>query len=353
MLPSSNKGAGMTFGFPDVCNTPVGPATVPIPYPNFGMHAMATPFSPNVLTTMCNALNQGSIIPLTTGDQAGVAHPTIMGSALFTMGNPVVYINMLPGINQCCPNTANNMNDGLAADLVPSVTNVFFTRRTGESVGAGLARPLGEGALREMSDDTAIPRASLIEPGVGYVEAPAFSGGMPTRMVRAIDGLVREGLRALVIDLRDNPGGDVDAFVRFAEELLPRGSVLARRTDPDGDENEIRARHEAAYRFPLFLLVNRWTASAAELFAGCLQWHGRATLVGERTYGKGAGRKVISTKAGFFEVDAAMFSLPGGEPLEGVGLAPNVETRGERGEGDDALALACSLARAALGAGPG
>jgi carboxyl-terminal processing protease len=181
---------------------------------------------------------------------------------------------------------------------------------------------------------------------------------MPTRVARAIARLEREGMRCLVLDLRDNPGGDACAFVRLAEDFLPRGSVLARRTDQDGDEIVYRARQDDPYRFPVLILVNRWTASAAELLAGCLQWHGRAALIGEPTYGKGVGRKVVAAPGGFHEADAATFALPGGEPIEGVGLAPDVAAPGGRGssiEHDPAVraAIAAAAAMAANDGGRG
>jgi len=346
MLTAANKGAGQTIGFPDVCNTPVGPVTAPIPYPNIGMNAMAAPFSPNVRLSMVNALNIGSMIAMTTGDEGGVAHPTIKGPARFTMGNPIVYINMLPGINLTCPTTGNNMNNPLGAVLVPSVTNVFFTYRA-EARGA---RPLDAEAVAALAmDGPADAGARMLEGGVGYVDAPPFSAAMPTRVARAIERLLCAGMERLVLDLRDNPGGDASASVRLAEDFLPRGSVLARRTDQDGDEIVYRARQDDPYRFPLLILVNGRTASAAELMAGCLQWHGRAALIGEPTYGKGAGRKVAATPSGFCEVDAATFALPGGEPIEGVGLAPDVAAPGGRGapiERDPALRAALVVAAA-------
>src|SRR5690242_13461047 len=111
MLPASNRGPGLNIGFPDVCLTPVGPVIVPIPYPNFATHAMAAPFAATVFVTAMNGLNQGSIIPMTFGDNPGVAHPTVMGAGTFTMGNPIVIIEGLPGINLLCPTAGNNMND--------------------------------------------------------------------------------------------------------------------------------------------------------------------------------------------------------------------------------------------------
>ena len=101
MLPASNKGVGMNSGFPDVCLTP--PVPLPVPYPNFALHAMAVPFSPVVKVTMMPALNMASKIPMTMGDELGIAHPMFKQMGAFTMGNPKIYIDKLPGINLLCP----------------------------------------------------------------------------------------------------------------------------------------------------------------------------------------------------------------------------------------------------------
>ena len=65
MMPASNKGVGMSLGFPDVCTTPAAPSPVPIPYPNMAMNAMAVPFAPNVMISMMPGLNMSSRIPMT------------------------------------------------------------------------------------------------------------------------------------------------------------------------------------------------------------------------------------------------------------------------------------------------
>src|SRR5262245_54527942 len=131
MRPAVAAGDGKNLGFPDVCNTPVGPATVPMPYPNMGSHAMATGFSPNVFLCFRNALKLDSVILMTSGDEAGSAHPTIKGEGRFTAGDPVVHINHLPGIALGCPTTGNKMNNGLGAVLKSCITTVFFTHASG------------------------------------------------------------------------------------------------------------------------------------------------------------------------------------------------------------------------------
>src|SRR4051812_18030329 len=99
MLPASNRGVGMNIGFPDVCLTPAVPAPVPVPYPNIAMNVQAAPFSPIVKVTMMPAINMGSKIPMSLGDDAGVAHPVFKTMGMYTMGNPVVLVNSLPAVN--------------------------------------------------------------------------------------------------------------------------------------------------------------------------------------------------------------------------------------------------------------
>src|ERR1700733_3950932 len=140
MLPASNRGAGMNIGFPDICLTPAAPAPIPTPYPNMAMNAMAAPFAVTVWISMMNALNMISEIPMTEGDEPGTASPN-MGPGRYTMGNPIVFVELMPGINLLCPTTGNDMVNPIGAVLVPSIVNVFFTDRTGEAAAGqpGLA----------------------------------------------------------------------------------------------------------------------------------------------------------------------------------------------------------------------
>ena len=136
MLLAANKGVGTNIGFPDPCNTIVGPATVPLPYPDLALNSQAMPFVPHVKLTMMNALNMATKIMMTCGMEAGAAHPLLKGTGAYTMGNPIVKVAFLSAINLLCPTTGNNMNNGLGAVLVPSVTNVFFTWVGGANGGA-------------------------------------------------------------------------------------------------------------------------------------------------------------------------------------------------------------------------
>jgi carboxyl-terminal processing protease len=291
MLPASNRGTGNNLGFPDVCNTVVGPATAPVPYPNVAMHAQATPFSTIVNVSMMGALNLSSKIPMTTGDEAGTAHPTIKGAGAFTAGNTVVFVEKQPAINLTCPTTGNSMNNGLGAVLVPATTNVFFTRRRATCDGQELL----EGLRRELEEPSGgAVRARRVGP-IGHLRIASFTAGVPGALQREAAALLDAGAVKLLIDLRGNPGGDLSACVRALSAFLPPGVSLFEREDGDGDFTPVRSIDVGARIFaPVDVVVDGWTASAAELFAGALATLGRARLIGSATYGKTTAQAALA-----------------------------------------------------------
>ena len=342
MLPASNSGVGMNIGFPDVCVTPVGPVPTPIPYPNMAMNATAVPFAANVLVSFVPALNMGSSEPMTLGDQAGVLSP-FMGPGRYTMGNPVVMVNALPAINLLCPTTGNNMVNGLGAVMVPSITNVFYTRAGAPPTGNVDAEAL-RGILRALRE-TGHAGEELLPGGIAYLRLAIFSSGVPARVYSSLQRFGLAGIVALILDLRGCPGGELLSAVELASDFLARGAVIVTATDGDGDETVYRARGGDPCTFPLFLLVDHLTASAAEVFAGSLQAHGRAVVVGERTYGKGTAQTLLPgfSGPGAHYATVASFTLPNGEPIEGHGIRPDLEVVPE---------IALDAARAAIAPSP-
>lgn len=298
MLPASNRGAGQNLAFPDVCNTPVGPATVPLPYPNLAMNAQALGFSLTVKVSMMNALNMSSSIPMTNGDQAGVAHPTVMGEARYTMGNPVVYVDKQPAICLLCPTTGNKMNAPLGAVLVPSAVNVFYTL-------AGAA-----GAAAEDDDDAlAAVRSHLarlagarvtatLEAGVLALRIEAFPADIVRRVHVALGAIELESVQRIVIDLRGNPGGELGAAVDLAADFLPEGSTVAHVVDADGDVEARLTSRAPRFRAPVEILVDGHTASAAEIFATAMRDVGGAELVGGPMHGKRTGAALVTAPDG-------------------------------------------------------
>jgi carboxyl-terminal processing protease len=314
----------MNMGFPDVCLTPAGPVPVPIPYPNMGMNAMAVPFLPTILLSFMPALNMLSTIPLTLGDQPGCANPLFMEMGAYTVGNPVVLLEGLPAVNLTCPTTGNMMNNPVGIVAVPSVTNVFFTRALPDQHAS--ASTLNGDDVREIVSAMSPGGAPAVEvtdlpARVSHVRVRAFTSSVASQVYAELQN---RKPRALVIDVRGNRGGELTSFLALAADFLPRGDELCAVVDGDGDAEVHRTQHDSLYDLPVAVLVDRATASAAELFAGCLQAHGRAIVVGERTTGKATSHVLRPCDAGTAYVTAGRCLLPGGVDMHGVGLVPDV-----------------------------
>lgn len=371
MLPASNKGPSLSFGFPDVCLTPVGPVIVPIPYPNFAAHAMAATFSPIVSVGMIPALNLGSVIAMTTGDEPGVAHWTIKGPGTFDTGNPVVFIDKLPAINLTCQTDGNTGNNEPGIVVAPGAPHVLYTLRPPPAADrAGQAPPAERGASGDRSRAAAAVRLSapevasfdallrepplagdgiLLSDETGYLRLSTLATGVAARVAEAVEELTGAGARALVLDLCGVPGGELRAMIDLASDFLPRGHLVVTQVDADGDAIEHRVGRDDPHRFPLVLVVDGDTASAAELFAACLQDHGRAVVVGEPTFGKDTGQVRVARAGGEADhVTVARLQRPSGAEHPGARVIPDVPARMEH-----RLCVAAEMAARQLADPPG
>ncbi|APR75269.1 carboxyl-terminal protease [Minicystis rosea] len=343
---ASNRNTGMVEAFPDVCLTPIGGVPVPIPYLNVSFNLTAVEFPIVVLINCVNALNLGSVLATSIGDEPGVLHWTIKGPAVYVGGYPKLFIEGTPGACLLSPTIQNTGNavDGLQA--VPSATNVIYGLRVpaagpAEETAAAIAEALA-GPLR------AVPR-EMMDGAIGYLAVRVFAADSAARVHGALRELTAQGARGVVIDLRGNPGGEIGVALDWAGDFLPAGSEIARVIDADGDTVVHRAHGGEACDLPLAVLVDHETASAAELFAGALQAHGRAIVVGATTLGKGTGQAfgmdLDEGRAAY--ASAVRFLLPGGRLLDGKGVRPDREAPA----GGEALlvakdALMSALARA-------
>lgn len=330
MLPASNRGPGQSLNFPDVCKTPAPPVPfVPIPYPDLGMNMQAAPFSPFVQVGFVPATNMGSLKTMTSGDEAGVAgglvSSMIKGPGKTTMGNPIVLVSGLPAESLANPTSGNMMNAPVGAQIVPSVINVLYTFRA-RCHGDGLdAAGLGELADVTRGDGAvADVRARWLAPGGAYVRVTAFSAHGDLAVFNALRELGSEAVARVVLDLRGNRGGDARAAIRMAAAWLPRGTVLLHEIDGDGDEEALTASGDAVHPWPLCILIDGETASAAELVAATLQFHRRASIVGERSYGKATGHQAVVWPDGKLRYTrVAEYRLPDGTRIDGCGVVPD------------------------------
>ena len=183
---------------------------------------------------------------------------------------------------------------------------------------------------------------------VGYLRIANFSSRTSGEVRQALDGFRTVGVDRLVVDLRNNPGGLLDASVSVTSRFLPEGELILRResrNEPTQVYNAIDGFRDV--RTPMVVLVNRGSASGSEVFAGALQAHGRATLLGERTHGKGSVQELHRLSDGsMMRVTTGIWITPAGVALAGgSSLMPDIPVDGWLGPigGDDDPVLAAGL----------
>lgn len=163
-----------------------------------------------------------------------------------------------------------------------------------------------------------VSRVFMLQPGIGYLKLEGFEGTSAQEVKDGLEKLRKEGMKALVLDLRDNPGGLVDAAIAISGYFLKPGTlVLSARGRAQQEKRYEVAADSQPYDCPLAVVVNRKSASAAEILTGALQDHHRATVVGMQTYGKGIVQGVypLSHSTGLALATAQYFT-PGGRSIQ-------------------------------------
>jgi carboxyl-terminal processing protease len=169
----------------------------------------------------------------------------------------------------------------------------------------------------------------LADGRVGYLRVDTFSAGAADDFHARLREQLDAGITDLVIDLRDDPGGFVDAAVTMASEFLG-GGIVYQEEQADGERRVVEARPGGLATdsaIDVAVLIDGGTASASEIVAGALGDRARATLVGERTFGKGTIQEWTELPGdnGGFRLSIARWLLPDGTSIDGVGVAPDVE----------------------------
>ena len=157
------------------------------------------------------------------------------------------------------------------------------------------------------------------------VDIRQFTDETPREIREHIDEALAEGAEGIVLDLRNNPGGLLNSTLDAVSEFIPQGR-LAYEQDRNGARRDFYAHGDATFpNLPIVLLVNEWSGSGAELFAGAIQDHRRAVLIGVKTFGKGSVNitRTLSNGAGL-NITIRRWYTPNGNVIEGVGLTPDV-----------------------------
>ncbi len=173
--------------------------------------------------------------------------------------------------------------------------------------------------------------SEMLEGDIGYVSLVSFTQVAAADVRSAIEGLEADGARGFVLDLRNNPGGLLSASVDVSSLFIPDG-VIVTVEDRTGQVEKHRASGKTVTDAPLVVLVNGNSASASEIVAGALQDYGRATLVGEQTFGKGSVQQIEELSfGGAVKLTIAHYLTPDGRAIDKIGLTPDVVVEMEHG----------------------
>ena len=166
---------------------------------------------------------------------------------------------------------------------------------------------------------------------LGDLRLTSFTDGSGEALREQVMKVVHEGARALILDLRDNPGGLLDEAVNVASIFIPDGTIVSTRGRNQPEQVYTASGHPVSATIPLVVLVDRGTASAAEIVTGALKDRGRAKIVGTHTYGKGVFQEIQQlSNGGALDITVGEYFTPSGHNLggggvrEGAGISPNI-----------------------------
>ncbi|MCF7687195.1 MAG: S41 family peptidase [Cephaloticoccus sp.] len=182
--------------------------------------------------------------------------------------------------------------------------------------------------MREVIKVDSVREVQLIEDHIGYIHLVDFSAHTGEQFLAALDGLLHEGADALIIDMRNNPGGLLEAAVEVTEPFFKKGELVVYTEGRNAADREDLLAEMAGepVQVPIAVLINAGTASAAEIVTGALKDTHRAVIVGERSFGKGSVQTIFKLRNGEgMRITTARYFTPGGISIHGKGIAPNVE----------------------------
>ena len=222
-------------------------------------------------------------------------------------------------------------------EMQPEEVAIHIRGKAGTDVTLSVHREGQENKDYTITRDTIQVKTAagkMLEDHMGYIRIASFSENTAREFRSAYEALEEEGMKGLIIDLRENPGGLVTSCVEIANMVVPEGPVVS-VVDRDGSREE----HTSALKekkYPIVVLIDGNSASAAEILAGALQDTGAGTLVGTKSYGKGS----VQTVMPMFHDDAvkltiAKYYTPSGRSIDGVGIEPDVQVALQPGDKTD------------------
>lgn len=217
--------------------------------------------------------------------------------------------------------TGVDPNAALDQILGPSGTTVTLTiKREGED-------PF-DVVVERRKIETPMVNSEMLEGDIAYIQMTQFGDLTTAELREALDSLMAENPKGLILDLRNNGGGYLVTSVEAASEFLPKGELVLTEKDGKGEVTSYKTTSSGgrALDVPMVVLVNEGSASASEILVGALKYYGRVTVIGKTTYGKGSVQLQPSlSNGGAVSVTIARWYTPDGSQINEVGISPDIE----------------------------
>ena len=180
--------------------------------------------------------------------------------------------------------------------------------------------------VKRQKIDIATVKGEMLQDNIGYIQVSMFDENTAKNFKTQLNKLKGQGMKSLVIDLRDNPGGLLDQCVDMVSNFVPSGKTIVSTVDKYNHKKEYKSKGGDFNNLPLTVLTNGNSASASEIFSGAIRDYKIGTLVGEKTYGKGVVQTILDTGSGTaLKVTVSKYYTPNGENIHKKGIKPNVE----------------------------
>ena len=164
----------------------------------------------------------------------------------------------------------------------------------------------------------------ILENKIGYIEFTSFDEGTADDFKAKFEELQKQGIESLIIDLRNNGGGIVDEALEIAGYILDKGSVILYEVDKNNNEEVEKTDSDPIINMPIILLTNENTASSSEILAGALKDHGKAKIVGTKTFGKGVIQQLLTLPDGSgLKITSEKYLTPNKTEINEVGIEPD------------------------------
>ncbi|MHB8882911.1 MAG: S41 family peptidase [Thermodesulfovibrionales bacterium] len=168
-------------------------------------------------------------------------------------------------------------------------------------------------------------KAKMLEGTIGYIKLSQFQEQTSTDLAAALRKLQDEKLSAIILDLRNNPGGLLNSSIEVSSQFLPKGKLVVYTKTRSGEKSEFLTDGERTYQQPMIVLVNQGSASASEIVAGALKDWNRAVILGTQTFGKGSVQTVIPLSDGAgLRLTTAKYYTPKGTSIQNTGIHPDI-----------------------------